>query len=164
MARLMKIRIAQEKDLPVLTEIYNEAILKTAATFDTEIKTIEQRRDWFVSHHKLPIWVCERDGKVIGWASLSAWSDRCAYSGTIENSVYIFEKFQGQGAGKLLMDQLILFARENKFKTIIARISDGNLPSIHLHRRYGFESIGVMKSVGFKFDRWIDVHMMQLML
>ncbi len=160
----MKVRIAQEKDLPILTEIYNEAILKTAATFDTEIKTIEQRHHWFASHDKLPIWVCEKDGEVVGWSSLSAWSDRCAYSGTIENSVYVFEKFQGQGAGKLLMDQLISFARQNKFKTIIARISDGNLSSIQLHRRYGFESIGVMKSVGYKFDRWIDVHMMQLML
>ncbi len=161
----MIVRIAKETDLPILTDIYNEAIQKTVATFDTEIKSVEQRKDWFLSHQdKLPIWVCEIDDQIVGWGSLSQWSDRCAYSGTIENSVYIFEKFQGKGAGKLLMDTMVSYAREKKYKTIIARISDGNSPSIHLHKKYGFENIGTMKSVGFKFDRWIDVQLMQLML
>lgn len=157
------IRIATENDLPALTAIYNEAIEKTVATFDTEKKSIEQRREW-LSHHKSkhPVWVYEQDGDVIAWACISEWSDRCAYSGTVENSVYVFQKFQGRGIGKQLMKTLVDFSREQKFKTILARISDGNEASIRLHKQFGFETIGTMKKVGFKFDRWIDVWMMQL--
>lgn len=158
------IRIATERDLPELTEIYNEAIEKTVATFDTEKKTIDQRKEWLLHHSsKHPVWVYEKDGNVVAWSCLSEWSDRCAYSGTVENSVYVLEKFQGQGIGKKLMRTLVAFAREQEFKTILARISDGNEASIRLHKNFGFETIGVMKQVGYKFDRWIDVLMMQLL-
>lgn len=161
----MIVRLATEKDVPAITEIYNEAIKTTVATFDTETKTVENRMIWFSQHsEKLPVWVCEDNGTVIGWASISLWSDRCAYSGTIENSVYIFQKYRGKGAGKALMEVLMKFVRANHYRTVLARISDGNEASIKLHQKYGFESIGTMRSVGFKFDRWIDVNLMQILL
>lgn len=160
----MIIRIAQQKDLNAITQIYNEAIQITTATFDTKIKTVEERQEWLLSHdEELPIWVCEVDGKIAGWACLSLWSDRCAYSGTVENSVYILKDFQGKGCGKKLMKTLVDFARKKEYRTIIARISDGNEASIHIHKQFGFQDIGVMKKVGLKFNREIDVHLMQLL-
>jgi L-amino acid N-acyltransferase YncA len=161
----MIIRLATEADVPAITEIYNEAILTTTATFDTEPKTIENRLEWFKQHdEKLPIWVCEFKNKVVGWGTLSLWSDRCAYSATVENSVYVLEEFRGRGIGKLLMEALISSALENKYHTIIARIADGNEVSVKLHKDYGFEPIGIMREVGKKFNRLLDVHMMQKIL
>ena len=73
----MNIRRATLKDLPGITEIYNDAILKTTATFDTEPKTIEEQRVWFEHHDEcFPVIVAVENGVVLGWASLSRWSDR----------------------------------------------------------------------------------------
>jgi L-amino acid N-acyltransferase YncA len=86
----MTIRQASKDDLTAITEIYNEAIHKTVATFDTTPKTREEQKIWFTSHGpKNPILVVEHDGRVVGWASLSMWSDRCAYADTAEVSLYI---------------------------------------------------------------------------
>jgi L-amino acid N-acyltransferase YncA len=160
----MNIRVAQEKDICDITDIYNEAIQKTVATFDTENKSVEDRRIWFMTHNqRLPIWVCESEGKIIGWSCISLWSDRCAYSNTVENSVYVREACQGQGCGKALMKTLVDFSKSNSYHTVIARISDGNQVSISLHETFGFQTIGIMKEVGFKFGRKIDVYLMQLL-
>lgn len=160
-----KVRFADMKDLGAITDIYNEAIAKTTATFDTQPKSTADQTDWMQKHGpKLPVFVCELNGAIVGWASLSAWSDRCAYSDTVENSVYVFEKYQGRGVGNELMKALLSAAAENGIHTIIARISDGNESSIKLHVRHGFERIGVMREVGKKFGRLIDVHFMQLII
>lgn len=162
---MINIRRARIEDLKAITEIYNEAILKTTATFDTNQKSMEEQLEWFEKHNeRLPVFVCEAGGVIKGWASLSAWSDRCAYSDTAENSVYVWEKYRGQGIGLELMKALIDSAKENKVHTIIARISDGNEASIRLHTNCGFKTIGVMREVGRKFGRLIDVHLMQLIL
>jgi len=71
---------------------------------------------------------------------------------------------QGKGIGNLLMAEIIKLARENKLHVIIARISGENGVSIHLHKKYGFTYVGLLKEVGFKFNRYIDVHLMQLIL
>lgn len=161
----MIIRLAQEKDIPAITRIYNEAIETTTATFDTEIKTVDDRKEWFSEHHeKLPVWVCEHEGHVVGWAALSLWSDRCAYSGTVENSVYVLESHRGKGIGKGLMEVLMGCAKEFGYHTIIARVTEGNPGSVQLHERFGFQNIGTMKEVGRKFGKLIDVHMMQKIL
>lgn len=158
----MKIRLAQSGDLETIVDIYNEAILETVATFDTEIKTIESQQEWFDQHRgKYPLFVCEIQKEIVGWASLKPWSDRCAYSDTAENSVYLFKKYHGKGLGKALMQVLVKHAEDNKIHTIISRISDGNEASLKLHRQFGFQDIGVMKEVGRKFGRLIDVHLMQ---
>lgn len=95
---MLTIRPANLKDLKDITDIYNEAILKTAATFDTEIKSLKEQKKWFENHGpKNPIIVAEQNGIIVGWASLSKWSDRCAYSDTAEISIYVKEKYQGKG-------------------------------------------------------------------
>ena len=156
------IRQATANDLEAITEIYNEAILKTVATFDTETKTIEQQRKWFEDHStKNPILVAEENGVIFGFASLSKYSNRCAYSDTAEISLYIMEEFQGKGIGKKLMKAIIDEGEKVGLHAVIARITDENEKSIHLHKSVGFEHIGTMKEVGLKFDRRLDVCLMQ---
>jgi L-amino acid N-acyltransferase YncA len=156
------IRKATLQDLPAITEIYNEAILTTDATFDTEPKTAAEQKIWFKNHGtRNPVLVAVVDGKVRGWASLSQWSTRCAYSDTAEVSLYIKQEFRRQGIGKLLMKEILDEGRRAGLHTVLTRITSGNLVSIHLHEECGFKDIGTMKEVGKKFDRLLDVCMMQ---
>jgi L-amino acid N-acyltransferase YncA len=157
------IRPATLDDLPAITDIYNQAILTTTATFDTETKTIEEQRSWFERHGpKNPILVVEKTGVVVGWAALSAWSDRCAYSNTAEASLYIAENNRYKGIGRELSTAIIKAGRDAGLHTLIARIVAGNDASLRLAEIQGFRQIGVMKEVGFKFGRLLDVVMMQL--
>ena len=159
---MVKLRSARREDLDSITEIYNEAIIKTAATFDTEPKTVEDQKKWFDDHEaKNPILVAELNGVIVGWASLSKWSDRCAYSDTAEISLYMQERHQGKGIGKYLIEAIVKEGEKTGLHTIIARITEGNESSLHLHRSVGFTHIGIMKEVGKKFDKRLDVHLMQ---
>jgi L-amino acid N-acyltransferase len=161
-ASSVKIRKAVSTDLPEITEIYNEAILTTNATFDSEPKTVAQQEIWFSGHNrKHPVLVAENHTGVIGWASLSEWSTRCAYADTAEISIYIKEAFRGQGIGKQLMREVMKAGKKCGLHTVLSRITDDNQASIHLHELAGFENIGVMKEVGFKFNRLLDVRLMQ---
>ena len=160
---MFKIRKGTFEDLGGITEIYNDAILKTTATFDTEPKTLEEQTSWFTDHDsKHPILVAEQDGVIIGWASLSEWSDRCAYSDTSEISLYVREERRGKGVGRELIRAILQEGKSGGLHTVIARIADDNETSIRLHRSVGFTHIGVMKEVGRKFGRLLDVHLMQL--
>ena len=159
-----EIRKAIYTDVPAITGIYNEAILTTTATFDTEPKTTAAQRKWFKAHGpKNPILVAVEGGKIIGWASLSAYSDRCAYSGTAELSVYVKEKFRNRGIGRKLMQAVLEEGKKAGLHTIISRIAGGNDVSIHLHRQFDFADTGVMKEVGNKFGQLLDVYLMQKM-
>jgi L-amino acid N-acyltransferase len=159
------IRKAEIRDLRAITEIYNEAILHTTATFDTATKTIEEQRVWYDKHSaKYPVIVAEEDKRVVGWASLSQWSDRCAYADTAEASVYIKETDQRKGLGRALTEALLKAGKEAKLHTVILRIGEGNTGSIKLAKSFGFKDIGTMKEVGKKFGKLLDVYLMQLML
>ncbi len=110
---------------------------------------------------KNPIMVAEQDRKIVGWGALSKWSDRCAYSDTAEISVYVEKKHQKKGIGRKLLEKTIKEGEKAGIHTVIAWITEGNDASIHLHKSRGFFHIGVMKEVGFKFDKRLDVYLMQ---
>jgi L-amino acid N-acyltransferase len=157
-----EIRRATSKDIPAITEIYNEAILTTDASFDTEPKTIKEQRKWFKEHGpRNPILVAEIGNDVVGWASLSQWSDRCAYADTAEISLYIKEAFRNQGIGKSLIPAILTEGKKAGLHTVIARITSSNSVSLNLHKQFGFENIGTMREVGRKFGKLLDVCMMQ---
>lgn len=159
---MVNIRSASVTDIPAITDIYNEAVLKTTASFDTEAKTVEDRKTWFKSHHpRYPVLVAVEDGIIVGWASLSPWSTRLAYVGTVEDSVYVRESSQGNGIGKQLLEEILEQGLKAGFHTVIARIADSNIVSIHLHEVFNFKKIGIMKEVGFKFGKRLDVYLMQ---
>jgi len=157
------IRKARPADIGGITEIYNEAILTTDATFDTQPKTIKEQKQWYRAHGtRNPILVAEEDGKITGWASLSQWSTRCAYADTAEVSLYVKEEHRQKGIGKTLLSAILLEGKKSGLHTILSRITEGNNTSIELHRKYGFQHIGIMKEVGCKNGKLLDVVMMQL--
>ena len=159
---MLTIRKATLKDLGAITEIYNAAILTTVASFDTETKTDAEQKRWFRHHgRKYPILVAEEDNLIVGWASLSQWSDRGAYAGTAEASLYVREGYQGRGIGRKLSEAIIKAGRQAGFHTLIARIEGSNEVSLHLAESVGYRHIGVMKECGRKFGRLLDVHLMQ---
>lgn len=162
---MLIIRPATLEDLDAITEIYNDAILDTVATFDTEPKTIEEQKVWFANHvPKYPVLVAEQDGLVVGWASLGKWSEKLAYSGTTEGSLYVKKEYRGQGIGKRLLEEIIQEGQKAGFHTVVARIAEGGEASVHLCESVGFEHVGIMKEVGWKFGKLLDVHLMQKIL
>jgi L-amino acid N-acyltransferase len=157
------IRNATEHDAASIAAIYNQAILETTATFDTEPKTVDNRIQWLKQHgQRYPVLVAEQQHEVIGFASLTRWSDRTAYDYTAEVSIYLNPNFHNAGMGKQLMKAIIEAGKEAGLHTVISRITQGNNKSIHLHKLYGFTEVGVLKEVGQKFNQWLDVTMMQL--
>ena len=161
----VQIRKAALADVEAIREIYNEAILTTTATFDTEPKSAAERLQWFQSHdERHPIIVAVVDGKVVGWASLTQWSDRAAYDDTAETSFYVKSEFRGRGIGRRLKAATIEEACRLRFHTLIARVAEGSDESIHLNESAGFVLVGTLKEVGRKFGKLLDVHIMQKML
>ena len=162
---MLQLRKATINDLKSIKEIYNEAILNTTATFDTEVKTIENRMEWFTNRDEnFPIIVAEKSSKVIGYIALNKWSERKAYDITAEISLYILPEYRGQGIGKKLIEIMCAEAKQTSLTNIIARITEGNESSIHLHKMNGFETVGVLKKCGQKFGKILDVTLMQKML
>jgi L-amino acid N-acyltransferase YncA len=161
----VQIRKAGLEDLGPITDIYNEAILTTTATFDTEPKTIEERRGWFNAHNdRHPILVAVIGDQVVGWSSISTWSDRCAYDDTGETSFYVKSDFRGQGIGRKLKEATMQEAQRLKYHTLIARVAQDSQESLHLNKSVGFVLVGTLKEVGLKFGRRLDVHILQKML
>ena len=161
------IRSATRADLPGILEIYNEAVLNTTATYDYEPRTLEHRVAWFDEHVKnnYPVFVATADGgRVVGWSALNPFHARMGYRFTTENSVYVAADRRGKGIGKLLMPPLIDGARERKLHAILGAIDAENEASIRLHAAFGFMKVAHLKQVGFKFDRWLDVVYMELLL
>src|SRR5262245_20451560 len=133
------IRRAELADAPAIAEIYNESILTTTATFDTEVKTVQEREQWLQTHdERHPLLVAVVDGKVVGWSSITQWSDRRAYDATAETSSYVHSTFRGRGIGRQLKTAIIAEARKLGYHTLLARIAQGSDASIHLNEEAGF--------------------------
>lgn len=159
------VRPATEADVPAILDIYNAAILHTTATFDVEPQTLDERLQWF-RETKPPhcVIVAEDEGEVVGWGCLRGYRPKVAYRFTAENSVYVAEDRRGRGIGALLLGELIARAKDGGFHTVMAGVTEGNPVSEALHRRFGFVEAGRDREVGYKFERWLDVVWMQLML
>lgn len=164
-SQIASIRKATLSDLPAIFDIYHHAVAHTCATFDTKPKSTQEQIQWYDKHNdRLPVIVLEKNNIILGWASLSSWSERCAYEKTAESSVYIHPEHHRQGWGEILMKDLLARARENQLHTLLARIADESAASVRLHEKLGFRYIGTLKEVGRKFDRWVDVLIYQLMV
>lgn len=158
------IRPALRTDCAGILEIYNDAVLKTTASYDYEPRTLEHRRQWFDAHlqEDLAVLVAEEtasDGppRILGWSALNRYHDRMGFRFTAENSVYVAEAARGKGIGSRLLAPLIPAAEARGLHAIIAAIDAANEASLRLHARFGFEQVGLFKEVGFKFGRWLDV-------
>jgi phosphinothricin acetyltransferase len=161
----MSIREAKLDDLDGIFAIYDREVLHGTATFDTIVKTTQERLDWFATAgNRYPILVAEENGRVLGWARLYAWSPRRAYDRTAENAVYVREDARRRGIARALMEKLIELAPQRGVHVMVARIVEGNPASVRLHEALGFRTIGVMRRVGEKFGKLLDVRLMDLHL
>jgi L-amino acid N-acyltransferase YncA len=162
----ISIRPATTADAAAMAAIYNQAVVSSTATFDTDPETIEQREAWLGEHKapQHPVLVGERDGRVVGWASLSRYSDRCAYIATVEASAYIDENETGRGLGTALSEAVMEAGRQGGVHAVISRICTENAASLAMVRKLGFEEVGVMREVGHKFGRLLDVMILERVL
>ncbi len=167
MAPTITIRLATSGDAAAIAEIYNREVTETTATFDLVPRTVESQRAWLAARagaFAAIVGVDPASRQVVAFASLSPYKERAAYSTTVENSIYVHRDFGGRGVGKQLLTHLIGVARESGFHSMIARIEASSDASRALHAACGFELVGIERQVGRKFNRWLDVAVMQRLL
>ena len=162
---VIEIRAARSGDLREIFEIYNDAVLHSVATFDTEPKSRNQQKRWFEKHgQRYPVLVAVDGNGIVGWASLGEWSEKKAYAGTAEISLYVRDSRRGKGIGARLTKAVLEKGKEIGIHVVVARIADTNRPSMRILESLGFERIGVMREVGRKFGKLLDVTLMQKIL
>jgi L-amino acid N-acyltransferase YncA len=153
----MTIRPATVDDVNEMAAVYNHAVENTTATFDLEPETPDARRRWLTSETTLVALAAQRDERVVGWASLVRWSARRAYDHCAEASVYVAPTAQGEGVGLALAGAIIAAAPAADLHVVIAQICTENVAGLALADRLGFARVGVLREVGFKFGRWLNV-------
>lgn len=159
------VRRAHQGDVEAVRVIRNTAIEHSPAIWTTRTLDPGASRVWFDPYlERRSMWVAEVGGEVVGYACWGPWRDKEGYRHTIGSSVYVAESHQGRGIGRHLMAILVGAARSADVHVIIADIEASNDASIALHRRLGFVAIGTVREVGTKFDRWLDLTIMQLVL
>lgn len=156
------VRDATEADLPAVAEIYAYESLHTYSTFETEERPLQAWAHKLHGHY--PFLVADEDGAVLGYAYAAEFRDRPAYHLTVETSVYIHRDARGRRLGSLLYDALLDRLAADRFHTALALIALPNDASVRLHEQAGFEQVGMMREVGDKQDRMIDVGVYQRML
>jgi len=163
-APFLLIRPSVTSDIPAITAIYGWNVLNGTGTFELEAPDeaeMARRRD-DVLGKGLPWLVAERDGRVVGYAYANQFRPRPAYRYCLEDSIYLAPEAHGQGVGKLLLAELIAQSEARGARQMLAVIGDSaNAASIGVHEALGFEHTGVMKAAGWKFERWLDVIVMQ---
>ena len=161
----MLARLATIDDAEATRAIYNLEVTESTVTFDLVPRSLEEQRVWLTARSGAhAVLVAEDAGDVIGFASVSPYRDRPAYSTSVEDSVYVRRDQQGKGVGRLLLSELITLATSHGFHAMFARIVAGHEASIALHQAQGFEMVGTEREVGRKFGRWLDVSVMQRLL
>jgi L-amino acid N-acyltransferase len=160
------IRKATAEDVPQILEIVNHAILHTTSNYLYEIQTLENQMQWFEDKKakNFPVIVADYNGTAIGFATYGTFREKIGYQFTVEHSVYVAEEFIGKGIGKKLLLALIVLAKEEGYHTMIGGIDAANKGSIAFHKKFGFVENGIIKEVGFKFGKWLDLQFMQLIL
>lgn len=160
------IRQAAASDLPAILEIVNHDILHTTAIYDYEPRSLAEQTVIFQTKNEkgFPLYVVESEGEIVGFGTYDSFRTKIGYRFTIEHSVYVKNGFAGKGIGALLLQKLIDTARQQNYHIMIGVIDASNENSIKFHERFGFQSMGILKEVGFKFDRWLDANLMTLKL
>lgn len=163
----MLIRAAIQDDLPIICDIYNDAVANSTAIWNDALADVANRTAWLKARTDAgyPVLVAVSDeGDVIGYASFGDWRAFDGYRHTVEHSVYVHKDRRGGGIGRKLMEALIAEAERLGKHVMIAGIESENAASIRLHAQLGFEDTGRLREVGTKFGRWLDLTFMQLVL
>jgi phosphinothricin acetyltransferase len=161
----MQIRDANTGDVEGIVAIYNDAVLNTTAIWNENAVDAANRAAWLAERQRVgyPVLVAVDDNQtVLGYASFGDWRAFDGYRHTVEHSVYVNKDRRGAGTGKALMMALIERARALGKHVMVAGIEAGNEASIQMHTKLGFEQVGLLKEVGTKFGRWLDLAFLQL--
>jgi phosphinothricin acetyltransferase len=159
-ARPFSIRPATHDDLRPIVGLYNWAVNQTFATIDSEPLDTEEAAAWWEAHGKRSrLIVCTDQNGLIGWARLFPWKQRGF--DIVEDLVYVDPVHHGQGIGHALLTELIKEAQGLGYRTIVATIATDNRAGLALHSRHGFEVVGTIKNAAHKFDRWMDITLVQ---
>lgn len=160
-------RLAELSDAEAIRDIYNHEVIHTAATFDLVPRSLPDQETWLQARSgafSAIVAVDDSTGEVVGFGALSPYKERAAYRTSVEDSVYVHRDRAGEGIGSLILGELLHMAATSGFHAVFARINASGEASIGLHRKWGFELVGVEKEVGRKFNRWHDVALMQRLL
>lgn len=166
-ALAVEIRDATPEDMAQVQAIYSFYVTRSAASFEEEPPSVEEmvRRHAEIKRRGMPYLVAVDHGEVVGYTYAGPWRPRSAYRYTLEDSIYVAPFVQGRGVGRALLGSLIERCTEMGYRRMVAVIGDSaNQSSIALHRALGFRQEGVLRGVGLKFGRWVDVVMMHRVL
>ena len=132
---------------------------------ETAARTPDEQAAWLAAHtDDYPAVVAVEGDEVIAFGSLAPYRPKPSYRWTVEDSVYVKDGYRGKGVGADILAELMGRARERGHRSVIARVTSENTPSLCLHRRHGFQRAGYERQVAFKLDRWLDVVTLQLLL
>ncbi len=163
---MIEVRQADENDLPAMLAIYNDIIIHTTAVWHSEPHTLQMRQEWFALKKELghPVYVATEQGKIVGFSTIGPFRPWHGYRYTVENSVYVATESRGKGIAKLLMPPIIDASKALNLHAIVAGIEAENIASIELHKKFGFVEVAHFKEVGYKFDRWLDLKFLELII
>jgi len=165
----LTLRLASLGDAEQIRDIYNYEVSNTTATFDLVPRSLRDQQRWITERSGafaaiVAVDAADQLGDVVGFGSLSAYKERAAYRTSVEDSVYVRRDRGGQGIGKLILTELLHIGAASGFHAVFARISGASAASIALHKSCGFELVGIEREVGRKFNKWLDVALMQALL
>jgi L-amino acid N-acyltransferase len=165
----LNVRDAVDGDMPALRDLYNALIPTTTVAWTDSLQTLRERRAWFRSQqrHGYPVLVAEDGEKAVGFAAYASFRGSGRWPGyrhTVEHTIHIHEDYWCRGIGRSLLEALIERARANSVHVMVAAVDGANTESIAFHERLGFKTVARMPEVGRKFDRWLELVLMQRIL
>jgi phosphinothricin acetyltransferase len=156
-------------DMGALRALYNALVPTTTVAWTEELQTLRQRQAWFRAQTRAqyPVLVAETDGGVVGFTAYASFRGSGKWPGyrhTVEHTIHVAEEHWGHGIGRLLLEALIDRARSDDVHVMVGAVDGENPDSIAFHQRLGFDVVARMPEVGRKFDRWLDLVLMQRIL
>lgn len=167
MSTTIHVICTHDRHAHAILDILNDAIVTSTALYDYQPRTLASMQAWFATKIKgnFPVLGIENEaGTLMAFGSFGAFRAFPAYKYTVEHSVYVHPEYRGAGLGLAVMQALIAAARQQGVHAMIGAVDATNAGSIALHERLGFAHVGTLPQVGFKFGRWLDLALYQLLL
>jgi L-amino acid N-acyltransferase len=165
----MTIRTATRDDMADVCDLYNALIPTTTVAWTETVQTLDQRLEWFdrQQQRSWPVVVAEDGGAVVGFAAFGSFRGDGNWPGyrfTVEHTIHVAQSHWGTGIGRALMDELVARAGTSGMHVMVGAIDADNVPSLRFHERLGFTEVARMPQIGRKFDRWLDLVLVQRIL
>jgi phosphinothricin acetyltransferase len=159
------IRLATPGDAGVINDIQNHYVVSSTATFHTDLVTLDERLSWLKNRSPShPVTVAEAEGAIAGWGALEVFRGRRAYRHTAEFSVYVHHEWHRRGIGRAIMADLVARARALQYHALVGGCCSESTAVISMLEAMGFDRVARFREVGRKFDRWLDVVFLELVL